>query len=482
MRIFLIFLLTTIVFLECSRKAPEEQKTEAVSVTAFHEDYRPQFHFSTPINWHNDPNGLMYYDGEYHMFYQYNPNGNEWGYMHWGHAITKDLLHWEYLPIAIYPDSSSTDIRKCTAWSGSGLVDWKNTLGKQVGSVHTLVVFYTSQQCGQRCAYSTDKGRTWTKFEGNPIIPFSNDEARDPYVRWYEPSNSYFMAIFRKPGNERSTQGISIYTSDNLVNWNLKSHVEGFFEVPGLYELSIDQTKKWVMSGGNGDYMIGAFDGAQFHPETTILKGDYGKNYWAPQTFNDMPAEDNRTIQIAWMRDGVYPGMPFNQQMTFPVELSLVNVNNSLLLSKKPLSAIATLYTNSYSWENETISESDNLLQDIEGELFHIKASLTNIDANNIVLTIRKGEEGGNDISFNLKEKTIEFNNQTGPFLNQNNIWDFEMIIDRASVEVFANSGTMVMTNNFTPNPENVEMELNVSGGKVKINSLEVHKLKSIWE
>jgi len=482
MRVYLIFLISSIALIGCIRKPAEEEKMEKGVIPTFQETYRPQFHFSTPINWHNDPNGLLYYDGEYHMFYQYNPRGNEWGYMHWGHAISEDLLHWEYLPIAIYPDSSSTDIRKCTAWSGSGLVDWNNTLGKQVGSIHTLVMFYTSEQCGQRCAYSIDKGRTWTKFEGNPIIPLENDEARDPFVRWYEPTRSYFMAIFRKPGDERTTQGISIYTSDNLINWNLKSHVTGFFEVPGLFQLSINNIPKWVMSGGNGDYMLGTFDGEQFYPETNMNRGDYGKNYWAPQTFNNMPDADNRTIQIAWMRDGVYPEMPFNQQMTFPVELSLVNLNESLLLSKKPISEIATLYVSSNSWENETIGDDSNLFQDIKGELFHIKANLTNMGAKNLVLTIRKGEEAGNEIRFNLDEKTVEFNNQTGPFLSINNNWDFELLIDRTSVELFANNGTMVMTNNFTPDPERIGMELKVLGGSVKMNSLEIHELKSIWK
>src|SRR6056297_2067830 len=123
----------------------------------YDELYRPQFHFTPEKNWHNDPNGLVYYDGEYHLFYQYNPKGKDWGYMHWGHAISTDLVHWEHLPIALYPDENSEDKERCTAFSGSAIVDKKNLLGKQQGEVKTLVAFYTSQYCGQRIAYSTDR-------------------------------------------------------------------------------------------------------------------------------------------------------------------------------------------------------------------------------------------------------------------------------------------------------------------------------------
>ena len=160
----------------------------------YNELYRPQFHFTPEKNWHNDPNGLVYYDGEYHMFYQYNPKGNEWGYMHWGHAVSKDLIYWEHLPVALYPDDNSEDKEFCTAFSGSAIVDENNILGKQNGDIKTLVAFYTSQKCGQRIAFSTDKGRTWEKFSGNPVIPFDEkDDARDPKVIWHDESKKWVI-------------------------------------------------------------------------------------------------------------------------------------------------------------------------------------------------------------------------------------------------------------------------------------------------
>jgi fructan beta-fructosidase len=186
----------------------------------YDELYRPQFHFTPEENWHNDPNGLVYYKGEYHLFYQYNPFGNEWGYMHWGHAVSKDLVHWEHLPVALRPDEDSRDKVKCTAFSGSAIVDEKNLLGKQEGDEKTLVAFYTSQQCGQRIAYSTDRGRTWEKYEGNPVIPYDeNDDARDPKVIWHEPSGKYVMVLYRKSSEEETSKGVSFYTSENLTGW-----------------------------------------------------------------------------------------------------------------------------------------------------------------------------------------------------------------------------------------------------------------------
>ncbi len=189
------FLLTTLlavsVIFMFSSFVPDKEK--------YDELYRPQYHFTPEKNWHNDPNGLVFYKGEYHMFYQYNPNGNEWGFMHWGHAISTDLIHWEHLPVALYPDNKSEDKEYCTAFSGSAIVDEHNLLDKQSGDEKTLVAFYTSKSCGQRIAYSTDKGRTWEKYAGNPVIPYDeNDDARDPKVFWHPDTQNWVMVLYRK--------------------------------------------------------------------------------------------------------------------------------------------------------------------------------------------------------------------------------------------------------------------------------------------
>ena len=200
-------------------------------VKIFDEIYRPQFHFTPEKNWHNDPNGLVFYKGEYHMFYQYNPFGNEWGFMHWGHAISTDLVHWEHLPIALFPDNDSKDSVECTAFSGSGLVDQNNVTGLQSGDEKTILLFYTSQHCGQRLAYSNDKGRTWKKYDKNPIIAFdATDDARDPKVFWHEGSKQYVMVIYRRQNNDDAQKGDSFYTTKNLIESQLKNHIPGFSE------------------------------------------------------------------------------------------------------------------------------------------------------------------------------------------------------------------------------------------------------------
>ncbi|MFW5773456.1 MAG: glycoside hydrolase family 32 protein, partial [Tangfeifania sp.] len=250
---FILIVLTT------SSKKPDEYYDEL---------YRPQFHFTPEKNWHNDPNGLVYYDGEYHLFYQYNPHGKEWGYMHWGHAVSTDLVHWEHLPVALYPDENSEDKERCTAFSGSAIVDENNLLGKQQGEEKTLVAFYTSQHCGQRIAYSTDKGRTWKKYEGNPIIGYDEtDDARDPKVFWHGPSEKYVMVLYRKTSEDEKSKGVSVYTSENLVNWEWKSHVYGFYECPDLVPIQVKnrpEETKWVLFDGDGSYIIGNFDGEEF--------------------------------------------------------------------------------------------------------------------------------------------------------------------------------------------------------------------------
>ncbi|HYQ59379.1 MAG TPA: glycoside hydrolase family 32 protein, partial [Draconibacterium sp.] len=311
----------------------------------YDELYRPQFHFTPAKNWHNDPNGLVFYDNEYHMFYQYNPNGKDWGYMHWGHTVSTDLLHWEQLPIALYPDEGSTDKERCTAFSGSAIVDENNLLKKQTGDTKTLVAFYTSQHCGQRIAYSTDKGRTWEKYDGNPIIPFDEkDDARDPKVIWHEESGKWVMALYRQLNDQENSRGVSFYTSTNLKDWNWESHIAGFFECPDLVKFQVsnrpDETK-WVLFDGDGSYLMGSFDGKTFTPDSGKIKSDWGKNYYATQTWSNIPESDGRIIQIAWMRDGKFPEMPFNGQMSFPCELTVTKFDFGYKLIRKPVAEIS---------------------------------------------------------------------------------------------------------------------------------------------
>lgn len=454
----------------------------------YNELYRPQFHFTPEKNWHNDPNGLVYYDGEYHMFYQYNPFGKEWGYMHWGHTISQDLLHWKHHPIALYPDEGSEDKVNCTAFSGSAIVDENNLLGKQKGDTKTLVAFYTSQHCGQRIAYSTDKGRNWEKFEGNPIIPLDEkDDARDPKVIWHEETQKWIMVLYRKSTEEENSKGVSFYSSENLKDWEWKSHIPGFYECPDLVKLQVSNRPeeiKWILFDGDGSYLIGNFDGETFLPESAKMKSDYGKNYYATQTWSNIPENDGRTIQIAWMRGGEFPDMPFNGQMSFPCELSLTKFNSGYKLIRNPVKEIEMLHSKHYKWKEKNLIPGikENILKKVHGDCLHIVGEFDIKTADNFGFMLRHGRKNpGVELLYNVKRGTLSVLGSTVPLLPADNKIKLEILLDRTSIEVFANDGQAVISNCFTPDEKNNNLELFTRGGELGINKLDIYKVESVW-
>ncbi len=453
----------------------------------YNELYRPQFHFTPEKNWQNDPNGLVYYAGEYHMFYQYNPNGNEWGYMHWGHAVSTDLVHWEHLPVAIYPDENSTDKEHSTAFSGSAIVDEKNLLGKQKGEEKTLVAFYTSQNCGQRIAYSTDKGRTWEKFEGNPIIPFNDDDARDPKVFWDDESQKWVMALYRRSSDDMKSRGISFYNSDDLVHWTWKSHISGFFECPDLIKLNVTnrpEEPKWVLFDGDGSYVVGSFNGERFTPETGKIKSDFGANYYATQTWSNIPKEDGRTIQIAWMRGGKYPGMPFNGQMSFPCELSLTKFSFGYKLIRNPVREIEELHGKHYDWKNKNLIPgiNENIVKGVKGDCLHIIGEFDLKSSDSFGFMIRNSrKKPGTEIVYSVKRGTLTVLSSTMPIVPVDNKISLEILVDRTSIEIFANDGQGVVSNCFTPDEDADELVLFTNGGELGVDKLDIYKMNSIY-
>jgi sucrose-6-phosphate hydrolase SacC (GH32 family) len=455
----------------------------------YNELYRPQFHFTPEKNWHNDPNGLVYYDGEYHMFYQYNPKGNEWGYMHWGHAVSKDLIYWEHLPIAIYPDENSEDKEFCTAFSGSAIVDENNVLGMQIGDTKTLIAFYTSQKCGQRIAYSTNKGRSWEKFSGNPVIPFDEkDDARDPKVIWHDETQKWVMVLYRKSSEDEKSKGISFYTSNNLVDWQWKSHIHGFYECPDLVKLQVTNRPdefKWILFDGDGSYLIGDFDGETFTPESSKIKSDFGANYYATQTWSNIPKEDGRTIQIAWMKGGEFPGMPFKGQMSFPCEISLTKFSFGYKLVRKPIKEIEKLHGKNQSWENKILIPgiNENKTKSVKGDCFHIIADLDLKTSDNFGFVLRQSKKiPGTEILYNVKRGALSVLNTTVPVVPIDNKISFEILLDRSSIEIFLNGGQTVISNCFTPTEGTEDMAIYTNGGELGVDKLIVYEMKSIWK
>lgn len=307
--------------MDVDASAPVAGKFEPV----YQEALRPRYHFTAKRGWLNDPNGLVYYEGEYHLFFQHNPYGREWGNMHWGHAVSRDLLQWEELGEKLYPDAMGP------MFSGSAVIDWKNTSGFGQAGRPAMVLAYTAagNPAVQALAYSTDRGRTVTKYAGNPVVKQITPGNRDPKIIWHEPTQRWVMTLYvgfdeTKDGRKTTRHTIHFLTSPNLKDWTVTSQTEGFFECPDFFELPVDgnaKNKKWVLLGASSEYMVGTFDGTKFTPETPKLPGHRGKGFYAAQTYSDIP--DGRRIMIGWMQ-APSPGMPFNQCMSLPLELKLI--------------------------------------------------------------------------------------------------------------------------------------------------------------
>ncbi len=454
----------------------------------YNELYRPQFHFTPEKNWTGGPGGLMYYDGEFHMFYLYNPQGKENELMHWGHTVSTDLISWKPLPVALYPDENSDDKEKCTISSGSVVVDEKNLLGKQHDNEKTFVAFYTSPQCGQHIAYSTDKGRSWNKYKGNPVIPYNEtDDARHPRVVWHEPSQKYVMALYRKESEDDKSKGISFYTSDNLTDWQYKSHIHGFFEYPDLFQMKVSnrpEESKWILFDGDGSYLIGNFDGDKFTPETAKMKSDFGKNYYATQTWRNVPEENGRNIQLAWMRGGSYPDMPFNGQMTFPSELLLKKFNFGYKIVRKPVAEVEVLHDKHYKWENKNIIPgiNQNIVKNVKSDCLHIIGEFDLKTCSNFGFYIRRNKKHtGTEVLYDVKRGTISVMGVSAPVEPVNNKISLEILIDRSSIELYANNGQTVISNCFTPDEGAKGLLLFCAGGELVVDKLDIFEMKSAW-
>ncbi len=279
----------------------------------YQEAYRPQFHFTAQEGWLNDPNGLVYLDGEYHLFFQFEPqlDGADPRKI-WGHAVSTDLIHWRQLDHALLPDALGP------IWSGSAVVDAENTSAFGRPGHPLLVALYTaaggespesqSHAFTQCLAYSLDRGRTWTKYAHNPVLPHIIGGNRDPKVVWYAPTRRWIMALYLD-GNE-----FGLFASPDLKTWSQIQTLTlpGSSECPDFFEMPLEGSheRRWVFTAANGHYQVGTFDGKLFTPETPLLAGDAGANSYAAQTFSDIPARDSRRIQIAWMAGAAIPVCP----------------------------------------------------------------------------------------------------------------------------------------------------------------------------
>jgi len=445
--------------------------------TLYNEKYRPQFHFTPQKGWTNDPNGLVFYKGEYHLFFQHNPFGTTWGNMSWGHAVSHDLVHWKQMANAIEPDMRGT------IFSGSAVVDNDNTAGFQKDEEKTLVAIYAAaggtspeskgQPFTQCIAYSNDRGRTWTKYSGNPIVPHIVAENRDPKVVWHEPTEQWIMVLFLDGNTFR------FLASPNLKDWTLLHDitVPGAAECPDFFEMPIESelgSTKWVWTAANDHYVIGDFDGKRFIPEVMTQPGHYGKNYYAVQTYSGLPGA--RRVQVAWMAGGEYPDMPFNQQMSFPYELNLRRFGLSLKLCALPVREIASLHEFDQSWKDVQVMPGDNPLAALAGELWDIDAEIAPGSATDFGFLIR-----GWSVIYRVKEKRLSNGDAAADMSPRDDRIRIRILVDRTSVEVFGNDGEVVIPCCFLPREMDQSLEMFAHGGAARIAAMSIYKLKPIW-
>jgi len=463
--------------------------------TLYAERYRPQFHFTAAHGWLNDPNGLVYYDGEYHLFFQHNPDSVEWGNMTWGHAVSPDLVHWQQLPNALLPDEMGT------MFSGSAVVDWEDTAGFQTGEHKTLVALYTAagdhspeskgKPFTQCLAYSTDRGRTWTKYAGNPVLPHIAGANRDPKVVWYAGTRQWIMTLYLDGCD------FTFYASPDLKTWTHLHDmtVRDCDECPDFFELPVEgaaeeheaNETRWVWVAANGRYLVGQFDGRRFTPEAehgpdpqtgeyTAHMSDWGANFYAVQTYSDIPPADGRRIQIAWMFKASYPGMPFNQQMSFPCELTLHRTPEGFRLRRRPVREIALLHDTAVVQADVPLQEDEMALAESADSLWHITAVLEPRGAQELGLRV-----AGETISYDAETQQLTCLGRSAPCELIDGRLALEVLVDRTSIEVFANDGRVSLSSCCLPAGLASRVAAYASGGAARLVSLEARTLRSTW-
>lgn len=447
----------------------------------------PQFHFPLSTPHISDQNSLLYSEGEYHLFYRNYNIGKE--NKNWKHSVSLDLIHWEPSSLDAVPGENIGIKDSCIQFSGSVIVDKNNITGLKKGNSPVFLCFYTDNKFCQRMAYSVDKGCTWKKYESDPLIPYKVEEnAENPNVFWYKTGKKYIMLISRKPDGEENLKGVSIYSSFDLLNWKFESHIPLDVKKPDLFCLPVNDQKtdyRWIMTGYDGSYFIGQFDGHNFKPESLKNRIDYGSDYFYPQICKGIPENDGRIIQIGWINGGQDPKAFFNSQMAFPCELSLKKVDKKIKLIRKPISEISLLNKKESKFENKNIIPglNKNILHGIKGDCLHIKGTFEIKTANAFGFYLKySSKREGIDINYDIKGKTINCFNKKVVLLPKDGKIKIEILLDRTSVEVFLNDGENVITKGMVPDSESNGLYLYNTGGELFIDNLQINTIRSVYD
>ncbi len=506
----------------------------AVAQDTYEQPWRPQYHFTPPHNFMNDPNGMVFYKGEYHLFYQYNPEGQVWGHMSWGHAVSTDMVHWKNLPLAI-PEQPNYMI-----YSGSAVVDWNNSSGlcknPDAQDRSCLIAIYAADyhQKAEKThiAYSNDRGRTWTNYAGNPVIDIDAADFRDPKVFWYAPQKKWVLVAVLADHRKAV-----FFSSTDLKQWTKMSEFgpagddAGQWECPDLLELPIEGTTdtRWVLiinrnpgapAGGTGvRYLIGEFDGTQFvEKESTGEKlwADYGKDFYATNSFNDMPASDPRKIWIGWTSNWLYakdePTVAWRGAQSIPRSLTLRYVatplipkegtggtptSNELLMAQAPVRELQSLRGKPLQISNTTVQDANSKIAaaGFRTESYEIEAEIEPGSASEIGFHVLKGDGSQTLVGIVPASNTLfvdrtnsgdvffsdAFPGRFSTTLHDTKRVKLHIFVDRSIVEVFANDGEKVMTDRAYPPQDSWQIEMYANGGAGKIVSLTIWPMSSIW-
>ena len=441
---------------------------------SYQEPYRPQFHFSPKQFWTNDPNGLVFFEGEYHLFFQYNPFGDQWGHMSWGHAVSADLIHWKELPVALREESG------VMIFTGSIAIDRTNTSGFCLDQKPCMIAVYTGAATEvkpalqtQNIAYSNDRGRTWTKYSKNPVLNLHLTDFRDPDVFWSEQSKRWIMTVSLPTEHKAVFYGSADFKSwDKLSEFGPAGTTSGQWECPVLMKIPVDGNPAnalWVLKvglnpgslqGGSGEqYFVGSFDGTRFlnsNPSTLTLWSDYGKDCYCGLAFHNLPSSQS-PLMLGWMSNWQYadklPTHPWRGQMTFPRELGLRTFPEGIRMVQKPVASLAGL--------RGKPARSSGTVIPLTSQTFEVEASVdlrnaqragwkivsrsgayTTIGYDRLLGEVFVDRSQSGDVGFHK-----DFPARTAAPLSVSGPVSFDILVDRNSVEVFVDEGRVVLTN-----------------------------------
>ncbi len=463
--------------------------------------YRPKLHFAPKKNWMNDPNGMVYFQGEYHLFFQYHPDGTTWGPMHWGHAVSKDMITWEELDIALYPDEHGT------IFSGSAVVDWNNTSGffpDEPG----LVAIFTHHLEGtegkpsvqtQSLAFSHDKGRTWTKYEGNPILGHDTKvDFRDPKVFWHKETEKWMMSL-------ATGQTITFYSSPNLIDWKFESEFgegfgshDGVWECPDLFKLKVEDSdeEKWVLIVSIGDnpefdngsftqYFTGSFDGSTFTSDHESIKLlDFGRDNYAGVSFSDIPEEDGRRIYLGWMSNWRYanqvPTEGWRSQMTLPRELSVRKVGEDYKVIQRLVGELDSYFSEKVDID-ECIVEGTKTVK-VEESYVDLTLNLERVDAEQFGITVHHTIEQHTTITFDSSKNVLVLDRKKSGQIDFSDMFlldqevklentdkvQLRLVVDSSSLELLVNDGEYSLTSLVYPDKACEAISIHTFNGTIK--------------